>query len=450
MSLIGNISSLSKCPKCGTLQSTNDGFCQECGSIIESELTSDESSLHSDDLEIQNDTVQDDIEPDNGLVSTTDQQDGSKEAVNSPEESPRTKFSPAPVDSLVPPTYGLDALAIAVEMDEPPPLESDSPSYIEQQQTPPDLEEPEGETSDEEAETTQDESEQEVETDSLSDNVPPPRNGEPSESGVVIRPPVLASEALREDVAPREPGRNTIRILLILIGITGSIVTLQLIGISGIGTALCCAFLALTALSIPPIPYAARAAAVLIISASTLGVVTWMHVVRVGTPMAIVETINISVLASALLFRAWHRASILARMMVALGIALCVSWLGMSGILNEITTLDPAWQTWLPTILRIPLGLILILSLLAFMDGRSTGGCRAWAITLLFWYGLDMSVQFITYCWPQGTSEPLWPQTGSQAATIAIAMLISPLLTVLVVYGVAQLLAIAVSVETRG
>jgi hypothetical protein len=279
------------------------------------------------------------------------------------------------------------------------------------------------------------------------DSIPPSKVESAEEARIAIRPPVLASEALREQIAPAEPGRDTIRVLSVLIGISGTTFMLLLLGTSGMGLPLAGAFLALTALGFPSIPYAPRAAAVFTISASALGVVTWMVVGTVGAPAVVVETIGVVILAIALVFRAWHRASVVARILVASGILVCVGWLGMSGWLKDFTTLDPAWQSWLPTIIRAPFGLLLMLSLLAFMDARTTGGCGIWATAVLVWHALQMAVQLMILVWPKESRVPDWRLLSDDLSAITAASIASPLLAVLVIFAVAQLLAVASSVE---
>jgi hypothetical protein len=269
------------------------------------------------------------------------------------------------------------------------------------------------------------------------------------ETRSTIRPPVLASEALQEQMAPREPGRGTIRILTVLIGMSGAVVTFLLLGTSNMGIALSGSFLALIALGLPSIPYAPRAAAVFVISASMLGVATWIHGGALSVPAPVVETTGVVVLGIALLFRSWHRASITARILVAVGIIVCGSWLGMSGWLKDFTTLDPAWQSWLPTIIRAPFGLLLTLSLLAFMDSRSTGACGVWAVAILIWHGLHMGVQLMILSWPQKALVPNWSLLVHKLSAVTAASIASPLLAVLVVFGVAQLLAVALNTDAR-
>lgn len=258
------------------------------------------------------------------------------------------------------------------------------------------------------------------------------------------RPPVLASEALRKEVAPQEPGRVTIRVLLLVLGLVGSVSSLLLMRFTGFGVPLAGAFIGLTLLGVPPIPYAARAVAAVTISACSLGVVTWMNLAHSGSSPVIAETIGLTILAAALFFRAWHRGSTLARFLVLLGLLVSASWLGTSGALSNMTTLDPMWQSWLPIVLRAPLALLMMLSLLAFMDERSTGGCGIWATGVVLWEGIDNGVQLLVRFWPPALATPDWSLLGGGEAVPLIA---GPLLSTLVAFGTAQLLAVTATAE---
>jgi hypothetical protein len=85
-----------------------------------------------------------------------------------------------------------------------------------------------------------------------------------------------------------------------------------------------------------------------------------------------------------------------------------------------------------------------MLSLLAFMDERSTGGCAVWATCIVLWHAVHMGVDLLTQCWPSNLSAPDWTLIqGAEAATL----IAGPLLAFVVAFGTAQLLAVAVSEE---
>jgi hypothetical protein len=353
-------------------------------------------------------------------------------------------------NEVLPPAYGSVALAAAAEMEHATSEDQSSGFPEESEHSALQLSSEAQEDRDAAVAQTDGEHQREkLRSTSSSDSIPPPRDETAEQVPIPVRPPVLASEALREQLAPTEPGRNTIRVLSVVVGSCGAAIMLVLLGTNGMGLPLAGAFLALTAFALPSIPYAPRAAAVFTISASTLGVVTWMYVGTTGTPAEIVETIGVVTLGIALLFRAWHRTSVVARILVAVGILVCIGWLGMSGWLKDFTTLDPAWQSWLPTIIRAPFGLLLMLSLLAFMDARTTGGCGIWATAVWLWHALHMTVQLMILVWPKENRIPNWQLLSGDLSTITAASIASPLLALLVIFGVAQLLAVAFNVEVR-
>jgi hypothetical protein len=251
------------------------------------------------------------------------------------------------------------------------------------------------------------------------------------------RPPVLASEALRKDLLPATPASRGGRFAVAALGLMGLIAALGVGGAGGMGVPFGGAFLALLALGVLPMSYGTRAAAIATVAGSGLTVVTWteLHAGRDVKPLVLM--VGALLLSTALLFRSWHRGSLLARALVALGIALCTVWLWMSATLHQLLVLEGAWQQWLPPLLATPLPLLLLLSLLSFMDARSTGGSLAWATLLLTWYGLYTWCGLIELAW--GADVGFDPSVIP--GDIAITLIAEPLFGVAAAIGVAQLLA---------
>jgi hypothetical protein len=258
------------------------------------------------------------------------------------------------------------------------------------------------------------------------------------------RPPVLASEALRKDLAPATPAGPQVRRVIVALGLGGAAAAIALCGASGLGIPLGGAFLALAVLGFVPMPYQARAAAVVTVSGTALAVVTWSRLERAADLEPLVLLIGVLLLSMALLFRSWHRASLLARALVALGVILCAAWLGMSDGLQKLLILDAGWQRWLPAVLPLPLAIVLLLSLLAFMDSRSTGGCTAWASLVLGWYALHVWAELIPIYAP-ARARGFALDRG--AAELAVTVLSGPLLAVVLAAGLAQLLSVATAAE---
>jgi hypothetical protein len=258
------------------------------------------------------------------------------------------------------------------------------------------------------------------------------------------RPPVLASEALRKDLAPPTPGQASARAVCAFVGLAGLGTALLIGRARGLGIPVGGAFAALSVLGLVPLAYAARAAAIVTVAGSGLAVVTWNRL-ESGVPLEpLVPLIGAMLLATALLFRSWHRASLLARALVALGIALCAGWVWMSGALPRVLVLEGAWQAWLPSLLVVPLAIMLLVSLLAFMDSRSTAGCAVWSALVLGWYALFVWSELLERAWP-ATAPGLDPARVSPE--LGIALVSGPLFAIALVVGLAQLLAVATATE---
>lgn len=278
---------------------------------------------------------------------------------------------------------------------------------------------------------------------------PPPR---PNDTGShrtpsaqsAARPPVLASECLRKDLAPASPGGRPVRGLTALVGVLGLGIAVLLGRMQGLGIPLGGAFAALALLGVVPLAYAARAAAVMTVAGSGLSVVIWDRLQHGEALDPLVPLIGCSLLATALLFRSWHRASLLARALVALGIVLCAGWVWMTGALQRLLVLEGHWQSWLPALLVVPLVILLLLSLLAFMDSRSTGGCALWSALVLAWYALFAWLDVVLLAWPASAARADWQRVSPD---IAITLVSGPLLAVALVLALAQLLAVATASE---
>src|SRR5262245_20002342 len=133
------------------------------------------------------------------------------------------------------------------------------------------------------------------------------------------RPPVLASEALQRDLAPPRPARGALRIWSPLLGVLGAAAVWRMTDGRGMGLPLAGAFGGLALLGLPPRPSVGRAAAVSTVAATGLALVLWSGGSEVALPMTLL-TLAIGLLASGLYLRAWHRASIVARMTVTAGV----------------------------------------------------------------------------------------------------------------------------------
>lgn len=256
------------------------------------------------------------------------------------------------------------------------------------------------------------------------------------------RPPVLASEALLRDMAPAEPAPRMLRGWPPVLGTVGALGTYWLTAGHGMGVPLIGAFVALGLLGLPPMPYAARAWAVVMVSGSALSLLLWSNVDGHANGESTLLTVVVTVLAAGLYFRAWHRGSNLARALVLCGTLGGATFLWTSGALSDLTMLDTAWQSWAPRLLGVPFGMLLMLALLAFMDARTTGGTSVCATALLLWYGLYTYVELMQAVWPKGAAS-------ANLALAPLSLLLSwvsgPPLTAALALGLSQVLAAALA-----
>jgi hypothetical protein len=267
-------------------------------------------------------------------------------------------------------------------------------------------------------------------------SVPPTTTG--SHATLPRRPPVLASEALLRDLAPSRPARRALRIWCPLLGAIGTLNAWFLTHGQGLGWPLAGAFFGLALLGLPPMPYPGRASAVTTVSATGLALVLWTDASRPGGMANVTLTLAVTLLATGLLYRAWHRASLLARLLVGIGVLTCAAFLWMSGDVAHLTLFDTSWQSWLPRLVGLSFGIVLMLSLLAFMDARSTGGSAVWSVGVLCWLELHSAVQILLLGWPK--HEEVFDLSRIPTETLLV-WTSTPLLAALLTLGLAQLMA---------
>ncbi|HKP63669.1 MAG TPA: hypothetical protein VJV78_43340 [Polyangiales bacterium] len=280
---------------------------------------------------------------------------------------------------------------------------------------------------------------------SLASLVTPPtevRHGTGGHPAALVRPPVLASEALQRDLTPAEPSPRLLRFWCPVLGLLGVCATWFLTHGRGLGAPLCGAFAALALLGLPRMGYSARAGAVATVAATGLALVLWADEGTEAGPRAVVLTLAVTLLATGLLFRSWHRASVLSRFMVALGILLGVSFLWMSEAFNQLTLLDTTWQSWAPILIALPFGILLMLSLLVFMNARTTAGAGAWACFVLLWYALHATVEMLHAVWPKDAESPDFSRVDLQTL---LAWGSAPIFSALLTLALAQLIASALA-----
>ncbi|MDD9965013.1 MAG: zinc ribbon domain-containing protein [Myxococcales bacterium] len=257
-------------------------------------------------------------------------------------------------------------------------------------------------------------------------------------------PPVLASEALKRELSPTDPGVPTMRWVTACCSLSGIGLTLWTFGPHPGIIPIAVGFLALIALAVAPMPYSGRAAALTTIAGGGVITASLMRFRTGFDPTAVGLMLVVWLLAASLHLRAWHRASDLARILVALGITAGIAWLAAKGSLSDLSSLEADWQRAAPRVLQIPFGLLLMVSLLAFMDSRTTGGCSAWAAGLWLWYGTTVGVEIVARIWHGGAVD--WSLVPREPV---ISMMLIALLLPIAGVGAAQLLANALGRHAR-
>ena len=207
------------------------------------------------------------------------------------------------------------------------------------------------------------------------------------------RPPYLASEILREDLAPSEPGWRLMSLVVQLAPALGALAVLTS-GLKRVATYVAItAFIGLFGMARLELTYNMRALLVALIGGSMLSLVTvWRTALGGGVDGPLLALV-ITLLPAALLFRAWFRAAYTARVLVSIALVLAATWATATSN-RELLSLEFEWQSWLPALAWYLFCLLCLLALLAFMGDETTGGCDAWALGLLVWYGLFACVRF--------------------------------------------------------
>lgn len=239
------------------------------------------------------------------------------------------------------------------------------------------------------------------------------------------RPPYLASEILREDLAPSEPGRFLLGLVLQVGSALGGVALLASgirhsatwVGLTVLGSLFLLTRFELT--------YATLALLVTLTGGGALALVSAWRIALGGSFEDPLLAAASTLLPAALLFRAWYRTSHASRFLVGVALVLALTWAAATSH-RELLALEFSWDSWLPALTWYLFGLLCLLSMLAFMGGETTGGCDAWAIGLLVWYGLHACVRFalesVASTAEVGNSRTLGLVEPALAAPTAIAL----------------------------
>ncbi|MCU0692840.1 MAG: hypothetical protein MUF54_15685 [Polyangiaceae bacterium] len=269
------------------------------------------------------------------------------------------------------------------------------------------------------------------------------QSGKKSVRSAQIRPPVLASEALREDIAPLEPWRRTLRywvgaLGLVLLALAASLqVGLLPASTTGARVAWVIGIVVVLAAALP-VPYPVRGVLVLASGASTLsiglvgeGPLAGLVTGRTSLAWELAGAVAATVLSAALLFRSRYRAYGGARVVLILALVLA-----LPATVQALVVIATG-----PLLAKIAAGLAVLAvltSLLGFMGEGTTAASTAWAIFVLMMFAANIA------------ARSLWLDTGwsrfAEHMQAAGAFLVACTLASI---GLFQLLATALAREAR-
>ena len=247
-----------------------------------------------------------------------------------------------------------------------------------------------------------------------------------------LRPAYLASELLREDWFPRCPLARTLRWGALGLGAAGAVGTIALGG-TALGPMVlasvlaCCALAGLAPLSAPQ-----RGVALAILGVVGTALVGWERIA--DEPDLPLLAFGVTLASSALLFRAAHRTSRLARVLVAIGLASVAAWLVLTGGLDALVVESFAWQHLVGPGVRAVLGITVVAGVLTFLDPTGHGGAWIVGAALIGWLALDVSAAM---------AVAAWPLDGASGEGVWVPTLAYPFLTALGAGGLCQVWVLA-------
>ncbi|QQR89683.1 MAG: hypothetical protein IPJ88_16045 [Myxococcales bacterium] len=284
----------------------------------------------------------------------------------------------------------------------------------------------------------------------------------PSKKKPVAPPqPLLASTLLLDDFAPKEPGQQLIRRSSIAVGILGTAAALALSRAEPGPLVVAAIFAIIGAIGAFKLSYAHRAWALTVLSFVSLGFLSWVRSSTAGLYSGPWLGLGVAVLCGSLLFRAYYRSALTSRILVGASVIVTAGWLAIATQVESISVLEIEWQSWAKPVLWLVLSLLLLLSLLSFMEAQTTGGCRIWATCLLLWYPAYVFLELALRTWPAQGGAVLISQalrTLAPASSVSGEFQISPelstlsvsLLCALAALGLWQLLAVHYTRSFRG
>jgi hypothetical protein len=263
-----------------------------------------------------------------------------------------------------------------------------------------------------------------------------------------VKPPVLASDILREEIAPEAPARKAIRMALLafsMIAVFGALAATARLGRAhlvapwALEGAIAAAVLAATA-AFAPLPYAGRAALAALGGALLLGLGAdgagplarlGDDGLATGTAMGVMAT----VLPAALVFRSRYRAFRAAR--IILGVALVVSVPAVALLaLSALDSGQPIGERWLAGI-----GVVAAAAgTLGFMGPETSGGCAQWAALVVGAYAARPTWRAVASAW-SGRDQDTVALTATAIGALAASTLVT--------FAIFQLFAAALARQAR-
>ncbi len=263
-----------------------------------------------------------------------------------------------------------------------------------------------------------------------------------------VKPPVLASEILREEVAPAAPARRAVRAALLafcafsLAGAFGAKIGFGPARLAApwavegsLDTAVIAAIAALV-----PLSYAQRAAVAALVGAAPLamgvaGVGPLSRLGDEGFGRACALAVMATALPAALIFRSRYRAFRAAR--VILGVALSLSLPAV--ILLGLTAANAGEPLAARSVAAVGVAGALA-GLLGFMGPETSGGCAQWAAVVVGAYAAEPTWRAVACAWRGQTQDTLALLVAALGALVA---------STLVTFAVFQLLAAALAGHAR-
>ena len=234
----------------------------------------------------------------------------------------------------------------------------------------------------------------------------PPSPATGAEPAPEDRPKFLASELLHEDWFPRTPLRRTLRWGSVGAGVLGVGTVIAVTAGLGLGAfgldslALSVLFALCAIAGLAPLTAEQRGAALTLVGAagaSWLGVLSTSSTDAAATPLLLA---CVTLTVAALLFRAAHRTSRLARALLAVGLLATAGYLVLSGGIAAMTVESMEWQAWVVPASRWLLAAVVLVSALSFLDPTGHGGAWALGVAFLVWLALDATGLVALAAWP--------------------------------------------------